>query len=251
MGVDVGGTKVLAALVKPEGVVAARKRKPTPRGVTPQECVMFIMQVLEDLLDSQGIAARELKAIGLAVPGVVDPDAGTVVVTPNMNLSGLEVVKVMEDRFRVPVALGNDVNMGTLGEKWLGAARDANSAVGIFVGTGIGGGIVINGELVRGGREAAGEIGHILMEVGGPLCGCGNRGCLEAFASRSAIERQLREAVASGQRTILTKIAGKDLKVIKSSVLVARRRARPAADRGWYTGPAFPTGRPGRDRASR
>jgi len=227
VGVDIGGTKILVALVQKTGQVLTRKRCSTPRDASPEQVMAVLMQTIQDVLDDKGITRRELKAIGLTVPGVVDPDAGQVVVTPNMNLSGLEIVRAVEDRFRVPVALGNDVNMGILGERWLGAARGADSAVGIFVGTGVGGGVIVNGELVRGCREAAGEIGHMVMQIGGPLCGCGNRGCLETLASRSAIERDLRAGVAAGRKTILTKIAGKDLDVIKSSVL---RRALEEKD---------------------
>ena len=98
----------------------------------------------------------------------------------------------LEGRYRVPVAVGNDGNLGTLGEIWLGSARQARSALGMCIGTGIGAGFVQNGKLWRGARESAGEIGHIVMQIGGPKCGCGNHGCLEALASRTAIERNIR-----------------------------------------------------------
>ncbi len=149
----------------------------------------------------------------------MDTDAGRIVVTPNMNLSDKEIVPPVTERFGVPVALGNDVNMGTLGEKWLGAARAASSAVGIFWGTGIGGGVIVNGKLVRGAREGAGEIGHIVMQIGGPLCGCGNRGCLEALASRTAMERDIRQAIADGRESVATNLLGEEGDLMKSSVL--------------------------------
>jgi glucokinase len=119
----------------------------------------------------------------------------------------------------MPISLGNDVNLGTLGEYWLGSAALADSAVGIFVGTGIGGGIIIDGKLVAGHRGAAAEIGHMLVRKDGPPCGCGSRGCLEALASRTAIERDLREALARGRASILTDLTAGDLSVIRSSVL--------------------------------
>ncbi|MBI5724708.1 MAG: ROK family protein [Planctomycetes bacterium] len=219
MGVDVGGTKILAALVKQSGAVAARKRRPTPRDVSPEAVLLAIMEVMDELLAEEEIDKKSLRAVGMAVPGVVDPEEGKIVVTPNMNLSGLEAVSHIRERFDAPVVLGNDVNFGTQGERWLGAARFASSAVGIFVGTGIGGGIIEDGRLVRGSREAAGEIGHIVMSIDGPVCGCGNRGCLEALASRSAIEREIRQAIAKGRKSILTRIAGKDLEIIRSRML--------------------------------
>ena len=228
IGVDVGGTKILAALVDHSGEILARKRCPTPREGTPQDALAAITQTMDDVLAEADVKPRHVTAIGLSAPGVVDPDEGEVVFTPNMNLSGLEIVTPMEDRFGVPVALGNDVNMGTLGEKWLGAARYARSAVGIFVGTGIGGGVIVDGRLLRGGREAAGEIGHMIMQIDGPLCGCGNRGCFEAMASRSAIERGIREAITAGKETIMTELLGEKDGVMKSKMLKKALKAEDA-----------------------
>ena len=219
VGVDVGGTKLLAALVKPNGKIVARRRCNTPRNTTSDEVVAAILQLIEYTLADKKLSAKHVKAIGLGVPGVVDSDEGRVVLTPNMNLSEVPLAALIKEQFRVPVAVGNDVNLGTLGEKWLGGARLAESAVGIFVGTGIGSGIILDGKLLRGSREAAGEIGHIVMQIGGPKCGCGARGCLEALASRSAIERDIRQAVEDGQKTMLTKLLGGDLKIIRSRML--------------------------------
>jgi len=150
---------------------------------------------------------------------VVDPRRGHVVVTPNMNLSGVDVVAPLEAALGVPVVLGNDCNLGTLGEVWLGAARGAQSAFGILVGTGIGGGFVQKTQLWRGHRESASEIGHVVMEIGGPECGCGNRGCLEALASRTAIERDIRQAVDEGRNTALSERLDGDLSRIRSGAL--------------------------------
>jgi glucokinase len=151
---------------------------------------------------------------------VVDPAKGRIVICPNMKgLSGLRIGPELAHRFGVPVAIENDVNLGTLGETWLGAAARSASAVGIFIGTGIGGGIVINRKLISGYRGAAGEIGHMQTQIGGPRCGCGAKGCLEAVASRTAIERDIRQAVAKGRRTVLTRLIGKNLSIIKSSML--------------------------------
>jgi glucokinase len=219
MGVDVGGTKTLALLVRPTGTVVARKRAPTPRGVPAEETLEAIIKLMEELLLETGIDASNLEAVGLAIPGVIDSEEGRIIVTPNMSLTGLVAEPVVEERLGVPVALGNDVNLGTLGERWLGSARMTQSVVGIFVGTGIGGGLIIDGKLMEGYRKAAGEIGHIVMEVDGPLCACGNHGCLEALASRTAIERDIREAVAAGKTTILTKLSDNKLSIIRSGML--------------------------------
>jgi glucokinase len=219
LGIDVGGTKILAALARRSGKILGRKRATTPRGTDPQETVDAIVGVIRELLKENGLSKRDVQAMGLAVPGVVDPEQGRVVVTPNMNLSGVKLVPQMQQTFRMPIALGNDVNLGTLGEYWLGSAALADSAVGIFIGTGIGGGIILDGRLVVGHRGAAAEIGHMLVRKNGPPCGCGSRGCLEALASRTAIERDLRDALGRGRSSILPELAGGDLSVIRSSVL--------------------------------
>ncbi|MFO7956591.1 MAG: ROK family protein [Candidatus Brocadiia bacterium] len=211
VGVDVGGTNITTALVREDGDIIERNKNRTPRQGTPEDALNAIIQTIDELLEDAEVPPGELAAVGLTVPGVVNPDEGLVVVTPNMNLSGLHAVEPAEEHFGVPVVLGNDVNVGTLGESWLGAARGADSVVGMFIGTGIGGGVIQGGRLVSGARLAAGEIGHIVMEIDGPLCGCGNRGCLEALASKTAIARDIRDAAAAGRETALTQIMGGDL----------------------------------------
>ncbi len=219
VGVDVGGTNITTALVDREGVFLERAKRRTPKEGDGEVALRAIAETVEQLLDSAGVQADACEAIGLGVPGLVDPESGVVIFTPNMNLSHTPAAGPLGERFGLPVMLDNDVNLGTLGEKWLGAAAGADSAVGIFWGTGIGGGIVRNGHLVRGARNAAGEIGHIVMEMDGALCGCGNRGCLEALAGRAALEGQLRAAVESGTETILTELLDGDLTSIRSKAL--------------------------------
>jgi glucokinase len=219
VGVDVGGTKILAALTTPRGAVLARERTPTPRQSNPKEIVGAVIEAIRNVLESGGVSARQIAAIGLAVPGIVGPDQEEVVFAPNLNISGVNLVGPLKKEFHVPAVLGNDVNLGTLGEKWLGAARQARSAVGMFIGTGIGGGIIHQGRLILGQAGTAAEIGHMIMQIDGPRCGCGLRGCLEAMASRTAIERDLRAALDAGRKTILADLVGRHPKVIKSSVL--------------------------------
>ena len=145
VGVDVGATKIMAAVAGQAGDVRARARRATPRTDDPQEAVASICAAIDGAVQKAGIAPEDISAIGLAVAAVVDPEDGKVVATPNMSLAGLDIVTPLEERYGAPVALGNDVNLGTLGEKWLGAGRHLDSVVGVFVGTGIGGGVVIEG----------------------------------------------------------------------------------------------------------
>jgi glucokinase len=227
IGVDIGGTKIQALLVDSAGVILQRARTPTPQGDDPETVLAAAEELMEKLVSEEKLSISDISAIGAAVAGVVDPKKGRVVVTPNMSLTGLELGPRWEKRFGVPVAVGNDTNLGTLAERWLGAARYVRSAFGIFVGTGIGGGLVIRNRIWRGARESAAEIGHIVMEMNGPECGCGNRGCLEALASRTAIEHQLRQAIQNGRPSILPELTGGDLQRIRSGVL---RQALGAGD---------------------
>ncbi len=227
LGVDVGGTKVQASLVRESGEIVAREKRPTPRKKGPERAVAALEKCMDDAVQKGGVTPDDLTAIGVAVPGVVDPGSGLVVNTPNMDLTGVHLGALLAARFKAPIVVGNDGNFGALGEAWLGSARRTPSALYICVGTGIGGGLVRRGKLWRGDRDSAGEIGHMLMQIGGPLCGCGNRGCFEALASRTAIERDLREAVAAGRKTMLLELTGGDLSVIRSGMI---RKALDAED---------------------
>ena len=227
LGVDVGGTKVQASLVEESGARIARDRCRTPRDGGPEDVLSAIETAVAAAVKKAGFELADVAAMAVAVPGVVDPDSARVVVTPNMCLSGVDIGRLLGDRFDMPVAVGNDCNLGALGEKWLGSASWAESVVAILVGTGIGSGIVLGGKLWRGSREAAAEIGHIVMQIGGPKCGCGNYGCFEALAGRAAIERDIRAAVDSGRGSLVTQLTDGDLSVIRSGIL---RRALAAED---------------------
>ena len=227
LGVDIGGTKVQASLVRESGEIVGRQRRPTPRQEGSERVLAAIEQCMDDMLHKGGIAHEDLTAIGVAVPGVVDPDRGMVVVAPNMQLTDVELGPRLAARFKAPIAIGNDGNLGALGETWLGSARNAQSALYICVGTGIGSGLVLRGKLWRGDRESAGEIGHMIMCLDGPKCGCGSHGCLEALASRTAMERDIRQSLDDGRTSVLTELADGDLSVIRSGMI---RKALKAED---------------------
>src|SRR3972149_2187370 len=146
LGVDIGGTKVQASLVRESGEIIGREKCPTPRKGGPERVVAAIEKCMDDMIRKGGIAAGDLTAIGIAVPGVVDPDRGLVVVAPNMRLTGVDLGALLKARFKTPIAIGNDGNLGALGETWLGSARKAKSALYICVGTGIGSGLAQGGQ---------------------------------------------------------------------------------------------------------
>ena len=252
VGMDVGGTKIRTSLVSESGRIFAHMKRMTPRDCESKVTVEAIRSSIHDLLKHFGLPLSRITAIGIAIPGVVEPERGRIVVTPNMNLTGVPLGTMLSEHFGIPVFLANDGNLGTLGESWLGAARSAQSTVGIFVGTGVGSGIVTNDHLWTGAGHAAGEIGHIVVStpvrtwkarLGAllppgisleglnepealPICGCGNRGCLESFASRTAIEHAIQEAIAAGIPSKITEFTNGDISIIKAGALAKALKAQ-------------------------
>jgi glucokinase len=205
VGVDIGGTKIQAAALR-GGQVAAAYRTMTPlKGA--KELVAAIVDAIDKVLAEAGAGRKDLAAVGVGVPGAVDTGAGTV--ASANNVPGLEppaptplAAKVSEGIGDVPVILENDAHVAILGEWKRGAGRPYRHLLGVFVGTGVGGGLVLNGELHRG-RGPAGEIGHMVVKPGGRLCSDDRRGHLEAYAGRGRMEAKARRLVEEGQKTIL------------------------------------------------
>ena len=218
-GVDIGGTKIAAALVDENGKILSREKYSTPEKAAPKEILENLVKLLYETLDKEHAAKNTVKGIGIGIPGIVDGEKNKIVATPNINLAGFPLAQEVEKEFGAKTVLGNDVNLGLLGEQWLGCAKGARNVVGIFPGTGVGGAIIINGKIYLGAKGAAAEIGHMIIEANGPDCSCGNRGCLEALASRWAIERDIRHAIKKGEKTIVTELTDGDLSRIKSKIL--------------------------------
>ncbi len=219
MGIDVGGTKIAAALVNERGRILVQGKNPTPLNAKPKAVLSVIRDLLDEIMMDADIGKKDISGIGIGIPGLVDAKGKEILRTPNINLGHFPLVPQLNKSFSVPIVLGNDVNVGLLGEKWLGAGRTVQDIVGIFPGTGVGGAIIQRGELVTGARGLAAEIGHMTMELDGPLCHCGNRGCLEALVSRWAMERDIRKAVARGEKTVVSDLANGKLQTIKSKIL--------------------------------
>ncbi|MBN1553595.1 MAG: ROK family protein [Phycisphaerae bacterium] len=226
IGVDVGGTNIQAAVITSSGVVRKRQRAETPREGGAEAILSTVTDAIAQVLDEDKVGDT-LGGIGLAVPGLLDYKKNRVDNSPNTDIMGLDLIAPLRKKFNVPVAFANDTDACTIGEKWVGSAREANTAVGVFVGTGIGGGILVNRKLLRGTRYSAAEVGHMVMDIHGPICGCGNRGCLEAIAARVAMERDIRRAIAEGQPTVLADWIGGPDEPIRSGML---RRALDAGD---------------------
>lgn len=219
VGFDLGGTKMMAALVDSKYKIVARKKKNT-RGKDPGEDIFDRMvRLIKKLCDKTKTDPKALAGIGVGSPGPLDPVKGYIFETANLPLKNFPLKEKLEKEFGVPVEVENDVTTGTLGEYHFGAGRKGANVLGVFPGTGIGGGLIVNGRVYTGSSHAGGEIGHIVLDPNGPRCGCGHRGCLEAYASRTAITAQCMLLILRGQAPALAKETGGDPAKIKSSAL--------------------------------
>lgn len=213
LGIDMGGTKILAAVVDANGNIVGVGKKKTKAEIGPDGVIKRIIDTTAEALAAAKLTMKNISGVGIGAPGPVDYETG--VVYSAANLSGWEDVPLgarLKKEWDVPVWVENDANMGALGEFAHGAGRGCRHMLGVWVGTGVGGGVIIDGKLHRGARYGAGEIGHMVALPHGPLCGCGKQGCVEALASRTAIERFVRIGLAEGKSPLVADLlaAGND-----------------------------------------
>jgi glucokinase len=205
-GIDLGGTKIQAVVLDPDGELAGQDRTQTPVGGGAGLVVGAIGTALAGAASAAGLTTGDLAAVGLGSPGQIDQASGSVIGAAN--LPGFEQPVPLRDLVAEAtgvqrVALDNDVNVGTLAEQRHGAGRGHDDLLAVFAGSGVGGGVVLGGRLRRGLTGAAGEIGHMVVVLGGDRCPCGRDGCMEAYTGRISIERKARQAAAAGRRTVL------------------------------------------------
>jgi glucokinase len=208
IGIDLGGTFIKAGVVDDEGKVLSRVKKPTDTEEGRQTIIHNIAAAVVEARDQAGVPWRSICAVGLGSPGIFEQPSGIVSQSPNLPaLNGqLLAPPVMKaaGHPEIPIILENDANVAAFAEAWIGCARGVGTMALMTLGTGIGGGIVLNGEIWRGFRGTAGEVGHMNLFPTGTRCGCGNRGCLEAYASAPALVRRFKKAVRDGKPTGLT-----------------------------------------------
>jgi glucokinase len=209
-GIDLGGTKIQAVVVADGGAVLGESRWPTPTTGGPPDVAAAMADALRDAAEQAGTDTSDLEGVGVGSPGAVADAEGTVAIA--RNLPNWEEPYPLRDKLTeelgVTVRLGNDVQVATDAEFALGAGRPYSSILGVFWGTGVGGGIVLDGRPWLG-RSAAGEIGHVVVRMGGRRCPCGRRGCMEAYAGRLAMERRARKLQTKGHETELFEIMEK------------------------------------------
>ncbi|MFL5823465.1 MAG: ROK family protein [Solirubrobacteraceae bacterium] len=206
-GIDLGGTKVEAIVVNGRNKVLGAARHPTPTEGQPSDVADTIVAALTEACAAAGVAPGSLRGAGVGSPGIVDGETGAV--SSARNLPGWDgtfpLGETLSKALGVPVAVGNDVRVATEAEFHLGAGRPYRTVLGVFWGTGVGGGLILQGKVWLG-RGSAGEIGHTVIKLGGRRCGCGRRGCVEAYAGRAAMERQARKRLERGEKTALFKL---------------------------------------------
>jgi glucokinase len=221
LGFDLGGTKMSACVFNDRFTLLGMEKRKTRSQDGVKAGLLRMVETILGALDQAQIQPSSLRGIGIGYPGPVNSEKGLILSSPNLGWKNLSLRKALQNYFHTPVFLLNDVDAGVYGESVFGAGRKARCVVGIFIGTGIGGGCVYEGTILQGRAASCFEVGHMQVLPEGPLCGCGKRGCLEAVASRLAISAAAAVSAQRGESPFLLKSAGMDLTKIRSSVLAA------------------------------
>jgi len=220
VGVDLGGTKMVSSVLDEQNNILSRNKKKTKGQEGNKAILDRLSDCIDDSISSAGLKRKDIKGVCIAVPGTIDRIHGILRYTPNLGFENYPIREKIFEKLGINVLLENDVNAGTYGEFRNGAAKGFSDIVGVFPGTGIGSGIIIGGKLHIGHSGSAGEFGHMIIQLDGPVCGCGQYGCVEAIASRTAMTKDAVAAVASGRAGKMYETAGTDFKNYKSSVFL-------------------------------
>jgi glucokinase len=209
IGVDLGGTNIRMGIITPEGKVMKRVQYITDISKGGLALFERLVSDLKGLIQENFKESNQLIGIGIGVAGPIDMKRGFIMEPPNLpDLKGFPLRDFLKKKISSPIAIENDANAFTLGEGWMGAARGCKHYCGITLGTGVGGGIVVEGNILHGAEGMAGEVGHMMIDPKGPLCGCGGRGCLEVYASGTGIRRMALEAIEKGKGKRILKFMG-------------------------------------------
>ena len=220
LGVDLGGTKIAAALATTQGEIVARGRRPTPAQAGPDAVINSVCATINEVLSAKELQPSRLSGIGIAAAGIIDSANGKVIFSPNLpGWHEVPLREAIEQRFGIPAYLGNDANLAALGEWHFGVGEKMTNLIYVTVSTGIGGGIIADGKLYTGACGAAGEIGHMTIDVNGPRCRCGNIGCWETLASGTALAREAVKRITEGARTSIIELVGGDVSKIDANIV--------------------------------
>jgi glucokinase len=224
-----GGTKILAAAINSHEGIIARVKKETPPGNNKEKYIQSLAEIVEAVVNELHLSQTDVKAVCLGVPGSVNPLTGIINFAPNLRLKNFNIGERLNKFIPYPVLIENDVNLGALGIKKFGVGKNSKNMLIAFVGTGIGGGLIFDEKIYRGSNFIAGEIGHIVVEKNGPLCGCGNKGCFEAVASRTAIVRNIEKDIKSGKKSALSSYVKNKGKIKSKALSQAVNQKDPVA----------------------
>ena len=207
LAIDLGGTKIIAAITSTEGQIMAREYCLTLANKGPQSVINRILSTVDRLLGLRNIGSSQLDSISVAAAGAIDSEKGLVTSSPNLpGWHDIPLRDIMKEKYGIDTFLINDASAAALGEHHFGAGKGVNNLIYLTVSTGIGGGIIINGKLYSGSSSSAGEIGHMTIDVNGPRCNCGNIGCWEMLASGTAVAKEAIRRISQGEKSSLTKI---------------------------------------------
>ena len=209
-GIDVGGTFIKGAIVTEEGKIVVKSKIPTEHEKGGDAVVMNIKKLCDGLLSEAKMTYSDIEAIGMGVPGMIDSEAGIVVATNNLGWKNFEMVKKIEALTGLKAKIANDANAAALGEMKFGFGGTYKNIIMLTLGTGVGGGIIVDGKIVSGNKGAGAELGHSVIVMGGEPCTCGRRGCLEAYASATAIIRDTKRAMEKNKNSKLWEVGSLD-----------------------------------------
>lgn len=231
IGIDLGGINIAAGLVKEDGTLLARKSVRTgTQDATADEITQKMIELALALIGENGLTEKEIRSVGIGCPGAVDAKEGILILTPNLPFRNYNIRTAFAAKTPIPVYIENDANCAALGEAVAGAARDCRSALTVTLGTGVGGGIIVDGKIYSGFNSAGGELGHMVTHRNGRPCGCGRRGCLEAYASATALIRDTCEAMAAHPESKLSELCeGDPAKITGKTAFDGKRLGDPVA----------------------
>ena len=232
IGIDVGGTNLVAGLVNEKGHILDKVSHPVDKQMSSEELCAELARLAQKVCEMGGMHYDQIAAVGVGLPGLVDNKTGVVIQTPNMNFSNTPFRELFQKVWDVPVFLGNDANCAAIGEYWAGAAKGCDPAVVITIGTGIGGGLIVGGKLFTGFANSGMEVGHMIIHPNGVLCGCGNRGCWEQYGSATALIRLTQAEMERCRDSVLWELCeGDRFKVQGRTAFQAARLGDTAAKR--------------------
>lgn len=220
LAIDIGGTKIAAAVVAPAGKVVSKARGETPESGDERELVDTVARVSGEALSSIDAQAGDMAALGVSCAGIINTREGIVVYSPNVAALRRTPLKAMlGERFGIPVRLGNDATLAAVGEWCFGLQKSVQDLVYVTVSTGIGGGIISGGRVLEGACGAGGEVGHMTIDVNGPSCACGRHGCWEALGSGTALATRTVQRLEEGEPSIIGDLAGGDMAKVDAQVV--------------------------------